>query len=115
MADARMIEADPKTVKSWLDKDEALIIDVRETPELIQAHIPGSVHMPLSAFDPGQIPNAGDKKMVFLCAHGIRSVQAGTYLLSQGLVDEAINLTGGMAAWMEFGLPYETGSATTKS
>lgn len=109
MSQARMTEADPKTVKKWLDADQAVIVDVRETDEVMQVRISGSVHIPLSAFDPNKLPDPGDKKLVFLCAHGIRSVQAGTYLLGQGMIEEAVNLSGGLAAWADFGLPMETG------
>ena len=30
---------DPKTLKSWLDKNEAILIDVREPSEYKEAHI----------------------------------------------------------------------------
>ncbi|MEK9726327.1 MAG: rhodanese-like domain-containing protein, partial [Rhodospirillaceae bacterium] len=66
-----------------------------------------AIHLPLSRFDPDQVPKDGAKKLVFVCAQGVRSYQAGQYLLSQGLISEAYNMDGGIAAWHYAGLPLD--------
>lgn len=104
-------EVDPVTAHQWFNDGEAILIDVREDQELAQARIDGAVHVPLSAFDPGQLPPETGKKFVFVCAHGNRSMQVSQYLTDQGLLEEAFNLTGGIAAWMEAGLPLQTSAA----
>ena len=100
-----MVEANAQEVKEWLDQDQAILIDVREHQELIQFSIPGAVHNPMSSFDFDAIPGDTNKKLVFVCAHGIRSRQVGQYLLQENLISAAYNLTGGVAAWSQAGLP----------
>ena len=39
---------DPKTLKSWLDKDEAILIDVREPIEYRESYIEKAINIPLS-------------------------------------------------------------------
>ncbi|MBL4747561.1 MAG: rhodanese-like domain-containing protein [Magnetovibrio sp.] len=99
-----MIETDPQEIKKWLDQDQAILIDVRERQEIIQFSIPGALHNPMSTFDFEAIPSDTGKKLVFVCAHGIRSRQVGEYLLQENRVSEAYNMTGGVAAWVQAGL-----------
>jgi len=105
----KFTEVSPETVHQWLADDEAVAVDVREHPELAQARLAGAVHVPLSAFDPEQVPADAGKKVVFVCALGQRSEQVGMYLVSQGILAEAYNLAGGLAAWAEAGLPLDFG------
>lgn len=102
-----MVEVNPLEVKEWLDQDEAILIDVREHQELLQFAIPGAVHNPMSNFDFDAVPDGFDKKVVFVCAHGIRSRQVGMYLLQENRLSDAYNLTGGVAAWSQAGLPKQ--------
>jgi rhodanese-related sulfurtransferase len=103
-----MVEVNPQDVKEWLDQELAILIDVREHQELLQFSIPGAVHNPMSTFDFDAIPGDTDKKLVFICAHGIRSRQVGEYLLQENIVSAAYNLTGGVAAWSQAGLPGQS-------
>ncbi|PCI38426.1 MAG: sulfurtransferase [Rhodospirillaceae bacterium] len=100
-----MFETEPVDIKKWLDNDQAILIDVREHQELAQFAIEGAVHNPMSSFNFEAIPSDSDKKIVFVCAHGMRSRQVGTYLLQQNQVSQAYNMTGGVAAWIRAGLP----------
>jgi adenylyltransferase/sulfurtransferase len=100
-----VMELDPRSVKDWLDQDLIILVDVREYEELVQFSIPGAVHNAMSAFDVDLISAESDKKLVFFCAHGIRSKQVGQFLIQENHVSEAYNMTGGVAAWIEAGLP----------
>ena len=105
-----IIDKTPEEVQSWMNSREARLIDVREDQEVAQARIPNTdIHIPLSRFDPGVIPTGSAKKLVFICAHGIRSVQAGQFLLNDGSITEAYNLLGGIAEWHDSGLALEMG------
>ena len=104
---AQFTEVDPATAHLWAADGEAVLIDVREQNEIAQVAVKGAIHVPMSAFDPSLIPVDRGKKMVFLCAHGQRSVQVTQYLTTNGILNEAYNLTGGLAAWMEAGLPVD--------
>jgi len=104
---SNVIEVDPETVKSWIDQGEAQIIDVREDQELASYSLVGALHIPMSMFDVEAVPKDGHKKLVFMCAHGMRSLQVGQYLLDNNHVSEAYNMTGGVAAWAGAGLPSD--------
>lgn len=102
-------EISAKTAKEWVDAGDAVLLDVREDPELMQARIEGSVHNPMSSFDFDNIPGGDDKKLIILCAHGMRSYQVGDYLIREGKVDEAYSMEGGIVAWADAGLPVDQG------
>lgn len=97
--------AGPQTVKQWLDNNEAVVIDVREDEEVARVRIPGTVHIALSRFDPTLIPDLKGRKLVFQCAAGIRSGNIARHLLQNGIVREAVNLDGGIRAWIDNSLP----------
>ena len=103
-----IIDKSPEEVKSWIDSHDACLIDVREDHEIAQARIPNTdIHIPLSRFDPAFIPTNSEKKLVFICAQGVRSMQAGQYLLNNGSITEAYNLQGGIAEWHRSGLALD--------
>ena len=106
---AEIIDKTPEEIKAWRDNDEAYIIDVREDSEILYGCIPNTdLHIPLSRFEQSQIPRVVDKKLVFVCAQGVRSLQVGQYLLDNELIDDAYNLKDGIAGWRSAGLPIET-------
>ncbi len=104
--EALIIEAEPETVAKWLADGDALLIDVRETSEYEQEHIPGSMLVPLSALDPDSFPRITIKKLVLHCAIGKRSAAAAKQLIQAGHTPP-INMKGGLKAWREAGLDTE--------
>ena len=98
--------ADVKQIKHWLDRNEILLVDVRETSEYEIEHIPGALLLPLSSFDPEFFPTLPGKKVVLHCAVGKRSEAAGKMLLNEGHA-EIIHMTGGMDAWKAAGYATE--------
>ncbi len=98
--------ADAKTVKEWYDRNEILLVDVRETSEFELEHIAGALLLPMSSFDAEIFPEIPGKKIVLHCAIGKRSEAAGKMLLSEGHPG-AIHLTGGLDAWKAAGYPTE--------
>ena len=61
------------------------------------------------ALDPDMLAGLEGKKLVFMCAMGMRSMQVGTYLLQNDMIDAAYNLAGGIQGWMMSGYPVEQG------
>jgi rhodanese-related sulfurtransferase len=102
-----MIEVEPQTASAWVAAGDAILIDVREDQELQEVRIPGALHNPMSRFDPDALPDAPGKKIIFVCAMGMRSQQVGQYLLNIKKLTEAYNLTGGTTSWAQAGLPFE--------
>jgi rhodanese-related sulfurtransferase len=95
---------DASTLKEWIERDTVLLVDVREPAEHAVEHIPGSILLPLSKFDPAQIPTDPDKTLVLYCRTSNRSQQAAQKLLAAGHL-EVIHLSGGMGDWKQQGLP----------
>lgn len=98
MADAENIQ--PETLKQWLEKDEALVIDVREPDEYRFGHIEGAVNIPLATANPDTLPRDTRRKTVIQCGSGMRSQQACGRLQSGG---KLYNLEGGLQAWQRAG------------
>lgn len=98
--------ADVKQVKDWLDRNEIVLVDVRETSEYELEHIAGSLLLPLSSLDPEVFPSLPGKTVVLHCAVGKRSEAAGKMLLKEGHSD-VINMTGGIDAWKAAGYATE--------
>jgi len=99
-------EADVETVAKWLTTGEALLVDVRETSEFEQEHIPGAMLVPLSVLDPDTFPRIHIKKLVMHCAIGKRSAAAAKMLIKAGHTPP-INMIGGLKAWREADLETE--------
>src|SRR2546428_12750839 len=89
-----MHEVEATTLKVWMERGEAILIDVREPPEFATEHIPGARLLPLSTFDPTRVPQEAGKKVVLHCVMGMRSAQAGQKLLDAG-VTTGYNFRGG--------------------
>ncbi|MGB7415227.1 MAG: rhodanese-like domain-containing protein [Thermosynechococcaceae cyanobacterium] len=94
------------TLKQWLDHDQVTLVDVRETDEYAGQHIPGAILVPLSKFDPTQIPNVANQQVVLYCRSGNRSVPAALTLLKLGYQDVS-HLRGGLKSWVEQGYATE--------
>lgn len=105
---AQVTEIEPATAHRLASNGEAILIDVREQNEVSEAAVEGAIHVPMSIFDPSLIPNDTTKKIIFFCTHGIRSLQVSQYLISQGILNDPYNLSGGLAAWIQAGLPIKS-------
>lgn len=93
-----------------LMKAGALMVDVRETYEFANAHIPGSINVALSSLEASDLPREKGRPIVFFCASGGRTaVQAGR-LAAKAAGAEAYVMSGGMVGWTRAGLPVETGA-----
>lgn len=95
---------DAETLKQWLDQDEIILIDVRERSEYAGEHISGSIMMPLSTFDPLNLPVNDSKPFVFYCQTSNRSSQAAQKLFAVGF-KQVMHLQGGLNSWKQAGYP----------
>ena len=102
---------DPITLKDWIDRDEAVLVDVRENEEYVDEHIATAHHLPLSSFDPGNLPNHTGRVVVYHCASGRRTANFGGQLMSAAhAANDVYHLDGGIYAWKNAGLATRTGS-----
>jgi rhodanese-related sulfurtransferase len=83
------------------------VLDVREPIEWDQAHVPGSVHIPMAELPArvGELPSEG--QLLVVCAVGARSARAAGWLVRQG--HDAINLDGGLVEWQSAGRELVSG------
>lgn len=98
---------DPKTSKEWVDKNEAVIIDVREPGEYQTVHIKGATLLPLGSIQPGQLEQFKDKKIIIHCKLGGRGRSACEKLIAANPQLQLYNLEGGITAWEAANLPVE--------
>ncbi|MFT4099120.1 MAG: rhodanese-like domain-containing protein [Rhodoblastus sp.] len=78
------------------------LIDVREPGEYRSGHVPGSMNMPLSRFEPAQLPR--DRKIVLICLSGGRSGRALAQARQAGFGD-VVHFPGGVSLWRSLGGP----------
>jgi rhodanese-related sulfurtransferase len=100
-------EVDIHEAKKRIDNG-AVLIDVREQNEFDDLRIPDSVLVPLSEFQQRFEELPKDKEIVMQCRSGARSGQATEFLLANGYTN-VVNMTGGILAWNEAGLPVQSG------
>ena len=98
----------PEDVAQGMAEGRYLLVDVREPNEVAVEAYPGAVVVPLSTFDPQDIPDPEGKQVVFACRSGKRSVTASLAAQAAGLAYDK-HLAGGMLAWKAAGLPTDTG------
>ena len=100
------VDINAQTVEEIRNRDDVVLIDVREDWEYAEGHIPGATLIPL-----GEVPNRlaeipKDKTVVAVCRSGNRSGQATSFLQQQGFAN-VHNMQGGMNAWSQAGFDIE--------
>ncbi len=99
----RLDHIEPRELETVLQKNNAVVVDVRGINEYNAGHIKGALHIQL-----GDLPNRlneldKDKNIIMHCAGGDRSSTACSILQKHGFKN-VINLAGGYGAWMEMTL-----------
>ena len=62
---ASVSEIDPRAAAYLVDAGDAVLIDVREPDERLVSAVPGSMPMPLSAFEPDAVTISADETVLF--------------------------------------------------
>lgn len=103
-------ELDPERVKELLDAGEIELVDVREQYEWDAGRIPGAKHIELErvAGRAEELPK--DRPIVFSCRLGARSAMVTEAFRASGY--DAYNMTGGITAWADRGLPLDPQGGT---
>ena len=97
----------PQEVSQGMEQGRYLLVDVREPNEVAAEAYPAGVVVPLSTFDPAQIPDPEGREVVFACRSGRRSITASVAAQDAGYPYKS-HLAGGILAWKAAGLPTET-------
>jgi len=84
----------------------ALLLDVREEWEWNEGRIPGAVHIPMNQVPARLEEIPADRDVYVYCKVGGRSARVVDYLRRHGR-ERSVNVSGGIDAWAEQGLPVE--------
>jgi hydroxyacylglutathione hydrolase len=96
-----------------LSRGSVQVIDVRGASEWESGHLPGAPNIPLATLAARLDEVQRDRPVVVQCQSGGRSAIAASLLRAKGVKD-VLNLSGGLSAWREAGLPIETISNGTQ-
>jgi rhodanese-related sulfurtransferase len=94
----------PQDVSAGIAEGRYLLVDVREPNEVAAEAYPDATVVPLSGFDPADLPDPKGREIVFACRSGKRSVTASLAAQAAGLPHHK-HLAGGILAWKTAGLP----------
>ena len=102
----------PSKAKEMVESGRARLVDIRESSEYAQEHVPGSRLVPLSVASSYAVKDADapEKPVVYFCNSG-RRTQNNAELLEKLAGGEAWQIEGGLTAWKQAGLPVERGSS----
>ena len=91
-----------------MNREDASVLDVRETKDMAGTKIIGSIHVPLSQLKERVTSLSFDKAkpVVVYDARGQRATIAGSDLKAAGYT-QLYSLAGGFKAWSDAGLPVE--------
>jgi rhodanese-related sulfurtransferase len=89
-----------------INREDAVVIDVRESQEWSAGHIPNARHLALGQLDKrlSEIEKFKARPVIVCCASGNRSSSACGTLKRAGF-ERVFNLSGGIGAWKDAGLP----------
>jgi rhodanese-related sulfurtransferase len=91
-----------------INREDALVLDVRETNDYANGHILNARNVPLAQLDEraADVAKNKAKPVIVYCATGQRAGGAVAILKKHGFAN-VVNLGGGFAAWKTAGLPVE--------
>lgn len=89
-----------------INREDALVLDVRDPGEFGAGHILGAKNVPLSRIGDAEVAKRKDRPVIVYCEGGERSSKAVAALKRQGFA-RVVNLAGGLRAWQQAGLPVE--------
>jgi rhodanese-related sulfurtransferase len=95
----------PAQATQLINREDALVLDVREPGEYEAGHVLGAKNVPLARVDSTDLKRK-DKTIIVYCGTGERAPKAAAALKKQGFA-KVVNLAGGLAAWKQAGLPVE--------
>lgn len=91
-----------------MNRDNALVLDVREPAAYAAGHILGAKNLPLAELDKraGELDKYKSKPVIVSCDTGSVSTRVVGQLKARGFTN-VVNLAGGFRAWLQGGLPVE--------
>lgn len=96
----------PVEATMLINREDAIIVDVRDQGEYAQGHIPDARHIPLGELTRriAELDTFKTRPLILCCASGARSATAMTQLARAGF-ERLYNLQGGLIEWQKAGHP----------
>lgn len=100
----------PAALTALINRDNALVVDLRPGPDFDKGHIPGAKNVQLSQFDPEnrKLAPARALPVVLVCKDGSASAGAAKRLKAAGF-ERVHVLEGGIGGWQQADLPLVKG------
>lgn len=100
----------PAELTALVNRDNALVVDLRPAGDFEKGHIPGSKNVQMAQFDPEnkQLAAARALPVVLVCKTGQTAGDAAKRLKKAGF-ERVHVLDGGIAAWQQADLPLAKG------
>jgi len=89
-----------------VNREEAVVVDLRDKKEFDQGHLVGAVNVPYSALESriDELSKYRERPVVLICKMGQHAGTAGTMLRKKGFANVS-RLTGGFMEWRNQNLP----------
>lgn len=96
----------PQQATNLVNREDALIVDLRDSDEHRQGHIAGSINIPLAQLADrlAELGSNKDRPLVLVCKQGLHASAAGRQLRQQGFARVA-RMQGGMQGWRNDNMP----------
>ena len=103
----RIEEVDPARAQEQIERDGAVLVDVREPHEWDEAHLAGAKLAPMATVTERIAELAPDRsqRVLLLCHVGNRSARAADTLTGELGYENVASIAGGIEAWRDAGLP----------
>ena len=105
---SKMKEAGTLQATQLINRNNAVLLDVRAANEFAAGHLPNAVNIPLAELGNrgSELAKLTSRPVIAYCDRGQRSRAAGSALAKLGFTD-IYQLTGGIKAWKDAGLPVQ--------
>lgn len=96
----------PQDAVVLINKQDALVLDVRDESEFKSGHIVNARNIPVALLETqlNELESSRERPLLIVCKTGQRSARASSLLKKQGFTN-VFKLGGGMLAWQGASLP----------
>ena len=100
--------ASPTEATQLINREDAVVLDIREDNEFHAGHIVNAIHIPLGFLKDrkAELEKYKSRPIIAACRSGSRSGSACSMLKKEGF-ENIYNLKGGMMAWQHASLPLD--------